>query len=219
MKKILRKLNSKAFKIWAVSFAAVLIVGFSILAIVLSSKKVEFGLPLELSNIREIKYFNDDNQKLLLTNINRESYDNAIDEILNLLDKAHKTNKLKQTFGQAGGDYSVENNNSGYSTVSNFESRHKQFLRITFNTPTHEITGRTNQDYQLATINPDTDMNYRIWMILIPLEDIKNSFEKQTWYLVRHNPKESTNPPITNKFTTYGNYYKLANFVANLKVL
>ena len=221
------KITRKMIITWSVTMSAILVIACGIISLTLALMPVRYGRPMGTSinaaNLFDIKYTKQSGGKQLLTDAKRPDYDEAIAEILGHLEKAGKTNKLKQ-LGQASGKERVTNNNNRYTTVRNFQSNHTQYLKISFRkgNPQYGIVGNNNSNYGLVSASEVAgERNSTIWIILIPLDNIKNKFTEQTWYLVRYDPMESdeTSLSITQKFTTYGNYYKLAEYISELEIL
>ena len=203
---------------------AILIVAAGVFSLVLGVQKVSYGLEA-LSfdgRLASITYKSPTSSKELLTEVNRASYNNTVNEILTLLDKAGNTNKLSQLF-QSGGKEAITNNNTNYTTVRNFESSNQNYIKLSFrkSNPLFGLKGDNNSNYELVPANQITERNRTVWIMFISLDDIKNKFQKHNWLLVRYDPMENAESTlsITQKYTTYGNYHKLAEYVKELRVV
>ena len=203
--------------------AAILIIAVGVFSLVLGIQKVSYGLTdLNFDGLASISYKSPTSSKELLTQVNRAGYNDTVNEILNMLDSAGKTNKLSQLF-QSSGKETITRNNTNYTTVRNFESSNQNYIKLSFrkSNPIFGISGDNNSNYELVPASQITDRNRTIWIIFISLDDIKNKFQKHDWLLVSYDPWENTESTlsITQKYTTYGNYHKLAEYVKELRVV
>ena len=222
------KITGKMILHWSIAMALVLIVAFGSVTLTLALIPVKYGLPMgdaiNFAHLSDIRYAKQSGGKQLLADIDREPYNEAIIEILEHINSAGSTNKLKQLF-QEDGEETITNNNSSFNTVRSFQNYHTQFIKISFSNSNPQF-GIKSKDKNLSFVSAGTqpEINETIttlWMILIPLDNIANKFSQQSWYLVRYNPMETDelNLSITLKFTTYGNYFKLAKYIEELEVL
>ena len=218
------KITGKMILHWSIAMVLVLIVGFGAVTITLAAMPVRYGHPMgetiKAEHLSEIRYTRQDGGKQILTGVSRKSFDDAVDEILEYINNAGKTNKLKQLF-QASGEETITANNTPSTTVSGFQNRHTQYLEISFkkSSPQYGIKDVDNV-YSFVPASEVTARNSTVWILFIPLDNIENKFMQHTWFIVSYDPMENNklNLSITRKFTTYGNYYKLANYISELNV-
>lgn len=158
-----------------------------------------------------------------------ESHARAVKTILENLDKGRKTNLFSQFFsgGQSGGEYLTQT----YTGPHTFdEACNGVWIKIVFAKPQFVVNrdpGRSwrIEEYDARYTQPfdegntargqsQADYNNRlISAISIPLGNAKNGFERQTWYISVGSQEAKNTTSLGFTFTTYGNYYKLLQYV------
>lgn len=222
------KITRRMFVIWAVSFVAILVVGFGSVALGLNLSRYSFGKAVNFNNVFYIDYMNqqDVNGKKgnQLTSV-LPTQKNAMETILSSLNKSGRTNKLEQLFKTT--DEHVTYTSSGdYTQTSKFTASNSQYFIIRFNKPQFSIADTdTRNRYEMVDANDENANSSRlVYEILIPLDRTENKFQKQFWYLVTQDYSKlvgggtTTSRTISHKFVTYGNYYELGNEIRELRV-
>ena len=222
-----KNITTKMVVIWAVSFTLLLVVVFGSISLGLGLSRVTYGATIDNQKIMYIEYRNDVNMEIWGRNekqLDAESlftqHTNPMQEILNLLERGSRTNKLSNLFRGGPSQEVVSNNLDNRFTATFINSFSNNSVVIYFATPQYSVeTTASRTQFRLtetATVN-----NEQIHAIFIPLDRTQNRFQRQTWYLLTLDPNNY--PPgqsltISNRITTYGNYHRLGNFVRDLQV-
>ena len=212
---------------WAVLFTALLVLGFGTASLVLGVTHTQYGHYIERNNIMRIEYRNGYRSKDLMREMRVENslHQNAFDEILNLLQRAGRTNNLSNLF-RGNPDETIERNTLSASHTSTFYHLYGQNSIIIWFAP--QRTQFFVRQYSLNDFGfyerahhtaQSNDTN--VYAIAIPLVNTSNTFQSQTWYLVTRNEmaeRQGTSLQIANVIQTHGNYYHLWNFVNGLSL-
>jgi len=212
--KFLQNMTRKMYIIWALSAVGLIVAIFGITSITMVAIPKTYGASIDLSNVRAVRYLNDNTSgsfrrgKPLIAGV-ETFYDDARKEIVNLLARGGKTNTLSNLF-RGNPKQVVENNNTETVFTSTFETNYsKNAIEIEFAKPQYSIREINRTTFELL---PAGQGDRDIYSIMIPLDNVGNRFQTQTWYLVSQNRTQTSagsSLSISNKFTTYGNYKKL----------
>jgi len=201
--------------IWAVSFTAVLVIGFGITAIVLGSMTKTHGANVRFENIFHIEYRNMAHQMQLVPDRTDTVQPAAARRIINYLNSGGRTNRLNNLFRGSPTDR-VERNNTGTSFTSVFDTAYSNnSLIIWFNRPDQSVRNITATTFELVPANGNNDIHG----IMIPLNRVNNRFQSQTWFLITSDPNQTaagSSMQIANIISTYGNYSRLWRFINEL---
>jgi len=219
-----KNITVKMVVVWAVCFVAFLVVAFGSVALGLGVSKVTYGANqlINKDNIFYVEYRNENHTKQLL-NIDETMHAQPIGQMLDHLRDGGKTNKLANLFRGNPTRYTVGNNNVTDSLyMSSFTHKYSQnSIIIWLVAPQHSIEANAAKtSFSLKASTQDSNAT-QIYAICIPLDNIENRFQEQTWFLLTRNPNTiSIYGALTmaNVVTTHGNYYQLGKFVNDLYV-
>jgi len=207
--KFVKNITSKMVIIWMVSFTLLVVVGFGSTAGIMALLPKDYAKSIKLSDVAMVTYKNENHSKQLFLPEYKE-HGKPMRGILNRLDDARKTNVLMDMFR---GDQieSTSHNTSTISSLSTFDSNYaKNAIIIDFKTPQYRVEVTTRS----AELVKGNGTN-AVWRILIPLNNTGNSFQEQTWYLFIVDPLTNIwTSSIQYRYTTYGNYHDLWNYVS-----
>ncbi|MDR0462495.1 MAG: hypothetical protein LBG88_04185 [Christensenellaceae bacterium] len=204
--------------IWAVSFLGFLVFGFGTVAIVMVAIPKNYGISINYDNVFMVEYKNEKHTKQLF--LKEDSlHAEPMKDILKRLSNGGKTNALTNLFRGADSQV-IETNNTNTIYTSTFENTYAQnAIIIRFQTPQHSLESISRTEYKLASA--EANATRRIFEIMIPLDNVDNRFQSQTWYLITSDPNKSSSGSsmsISTKISTYGNYSKLWAYVNDLDV-
>jgi len=220
--KFMQNLTRRMMVIWAISFAAFIVIGFGAVSLTMMAIPKTYGASIDMNHIFTIRYMNDstENFKHGKPLIKREETHNAaMKDILRLLSNGSKTNAFANVF-RGNPKQVVENNTTNTVFTSTFESTYaKNALIIEFGKPQHSIEPTSRTTYKIMK---EGQGERDIHAIMIPLDNAGNRFQAQTWYLITQNrftTSAGTSLSIANKISTYGNYYKLWDYINDLRIM
>jgi len=204
-------------KIWAIGMCVILIVGVGIFSLVLTSRRVQYGLAFNLDLVNSVEVWsNAEAQNILFVDQDRPSVQRATAEIMHLLQRGGRTNEFVQLFRGSGEErvsFATTNNNTHQIRGNNDHL----YIKINFRVPQFGISGTSSADFRLVPASEvENPRTMRIWQIFIPLGNQTNTFQEQRWFI---NTSENPNDTIQHMFTTWGNYYQLAAFVRDLQMV
>jgi hypothetical protein len=219
MPEFVKNMSKRAIIIWVVSFVGVLVIGFGTPMAVMAMIKKNYGIELNYDNIVRIVYMNEQSGKELFNKADAR-HANAMREIVTRLNKARQTNQLMNFFRGRPESYSVGQNTTRINYNEDFKSKYESGgLMIWFHTPMYHVTQSTTQRYAYD-LNPG-DGEGGVWGIFIPLDNVEDRMQEQTWFLLttERDIVTGTYISIPNKVSTWGNYKKLWDYVNELNVL
>lgn len=158
----------------------------------------------------------------------------AVEAIIKRLDSGRKTNSFIQFFtGGASGEQRVTQTYTG--TFQFQEISEEIWIKIVFATPQFVVNQASQgQPWEIQKFVPgysrpidkETGQAYGtsaniyntriINAIHIPLGNVKNKFERQTWYLSTGNDRMNNTTSMGFTFTTYGNYHSLLRYISKI---
>lgn len=169
-------------------------------------------------------------------NIIFKSEARTLEKILELLDGSRKTNAFSQFF--AGGESGEERVAQSYTSDWEFKQAGKSrdadnavWIKIVFDSPKFIVTrDAIGKPWRVETYDENYTQpkdengkaygwttsdysNHIVNAISIPLGNVKNAFTQQTWYLSIGSHESKNTSSMSCTFTTYGNYYKLFEYV------
>jgi hypothetical protein len=215
------KKNKKKLIIWSAIMAGIIVVAFSVMSIVMVSNKINYGGELMPSYdyVSKIRIVNG-----VLTGKTEAETDagateiskNHVREILARLESAGKTDRFAQVFGgQHGGTPAVTKNLTNAFSES---SANGVYIKIVFKSAVqYSIVADPSGEYNKYNIERYSaqSASTRLTAIYVPLGNAADSFTEQTWYL-EMNVASPTSTSAVYKFTTYGNYRGLADYVRGI---
>ena len=216
--KFFKTITPKMIVTWVIVFTALLVVGFGTPAIIFAASPVSYATSINLDDVFYMEYKNE-NQSKQLFNKNINNHSTPMQTIVNLLDSGSKTNKLSNLF-RGNPAKTVENNTTGVNYTSTFNSTYSNnSVTIWFNQPEYSLQNISRTTYKL--VDWQAAANNAIYGIMIPLNQTSNHFQSQTLYVVTSNPDKNSSGSslgISYKISTYGNYYKLWNYINDLYI-
>ena len=215
--KWMKNITKKMAIIWAVSFAAFLIVAFGTTCIVLVAIPAKYGAAINYNNVFYIEYMNETHRKALFDKSNA-LHSKPMQDILNRLSDGSKTNKLTNLF-RGNPEQEVEAHT--VLTISSLQNTYaNNAIIIWFTDPQYSVESTSSSTkYRLSHAAANTSS--QVHAILIPLDKTGNRFQQQTWYLLTNNPNEFKSESymtIATKINAWGNYNKLGQYVDDLYV-
>lgn len=220
--------SKRKLKKWSITTFAVITAGFAILSLVLALIPVRFGVGLDWDNVRRVEVGNltggggafDTDEAWLAT---RPQHEFVINEVTRLLTSAQRTNALAQTFRRSnervlgmGGAPTVNGANMSQAGIIRNST---DFVRVVFcnDNPQFALHNRGGGNYDL--IDADDERATAATMvraIFIPFaSDISNRFGEHNIFFTVNN---ANHEPIRHRMVTYGNFYRLASFVRDLRM-
>jgi len=224
--KFLKNITPRMMIIWAISFTAFLLVAFGTATITMVAIPKTYGASVDLdNNVFTIRYMNEHTnanpsfqrhgRPLLAVD---DAHYGAMQEIMRLLESGGKTNALSNLF-RGNPKQVVENTNMQAGHTSTFENSFAtNAIVIEFGRPQHSVEPISRTTFRLMAAG---EGERDIFSIMIPLDNISNRFQPQTWYLVSQNRRGMSSGSLLDiscKISTYGNYSKLWEFVNGLNV-
>ena len=218
-----RLFTSKKFVLWATLMAVITIVAFSILAVWLSMSKIHFGLEFENRHISSIKVVRNFEGRIVYNDGRSNPHTDRVEQILTMLGRAGKTNRLSGfMLGHGGSQYVAHNISSGLGAY---------YIEVTFVDPIFFLGEIENSRYPILTLAQvdkkiaettgeqktawqNIKNNNGIWTFIVPLSDNSNSFRRHVWNIGYGSSLQNSNASTTNRFlSTKANLGKLANYV------
>ena len=212
-----KKITKRMIIIWAVSFVAFLVISFGTASAILAATPKSYSNPISYANVFSIQYLNENHSKELF-NKKEIQHSKPMQDILGHLQNGGKTNAFANMF-RGNPHQTVGSNNT--DTVSAFRNTYsKNAIIIWFSIPQYSVQSISRTEYNLAEASASTtNASQNVHAILIPLDNTSNKFQEQVWYLVTTDRTKTSTLYMSNKITTYGNYYKLGNYVKDLYIL
>ena len=205
---------SKAMKIWLAGMGIVIVVTLSLTSLILGLTRVTYGRTIHMDeNIRSIRYRNPSMAQSveLSRNVNNVARTEAMTEILDLLRRGGRTNRFAQIFWQSSGRENTTSLMEGVSTINAIYQR-SRFIEISFMRPQFSIAGTNEATFELVH-DPDGNYNLRVHAIYILLDEVENRFTRQDWRF-----RTGGGTILSHRLRTFGNYYRLANFIDELTI-
>ena len=214
----MKNITPRMMIIWAVSFITLLIVGFGTTAIVMVSIPKTYGMSIRMSDVFYIDYRNSSHQKTLFE-VGDDLHSRPMNAILNRLASGGRTNQLAHLF-RSRPEQIVGNNTANPVQVSTFMTIYStNSVIIWFKTPRYAVVpiANSNTNFRIVAANGTND----VYGILIPLDNVSNRFQEQTWFLITNNPNRISNIghlDISYRVTAWGNYSRLWSYIDDLHV-
>lgn len=203
------------FVIWIAAMAVTLMVITGIISLVFYSQRVQFGLQFDLAYIRDIEVWGGEGRNLVQIDDERRPYKQLRQEVLFLINDAHRTNRLFQFF-QDGGTEQFNFNTTMQRNTDNIQTlTNRHYIKINFWRPQFGVLGTNSTNFRVVRMADYPTAN-GIRQIFIPLGDVPNSFRQVTWFI---NMVNEPNDNIGHMFTTFANYYRLANATRGVYLL
>ena len=236
LKKIWNFIKNPKVRLWLILMGVVIVVSVSVMSIIMIVTPVEYSKVLkpQSADIKNITVtntnFKSDKPFVNYSEIDVATGSNALEpkvvgNILSELHKASKTNRFGQFFGgQAGGEEKLKGPSS-FSIYSLSTQERSAYLIITFAEPKYVLVGNTN-NLQIEEYDPlwNDNTNFTsiyhssrvIHKIFIPLGSVKNNFVQHTLFISAGNAEMSYSTSFNFSYTTYANYWALAEYVKSL---
>lgn len=203
---------------WTAGMLGIIILTFSIFAIVLGTQRVTFGLDIDAEHLNYIRVSTELGlARTNFANLNPSEHlaqTRAVNEVLSRLSSGGETNRFSQIFRP--GNYTMNGHTTlltggAYRTIGNIrqQSNHR-YIHITWANPQFAVA----RDGASANIVPATNINAsnNVWQVVIMLNDVPNRVSEHRWF-IKTSPASTAN--VDYVFTTWGNYSSLAWFVEN----
>ena len=216
---IKKLLGERGMKLWVIGMCVIVIVTLSIFSLVLGVQRVEFGMSLDLTRMKDIDVWTESNQNTIVSadrDWPREI--EARNTILNYIDQGTSTNRLNQLFQQGDPNQSRGNQlGGGILTRNTTQNRNPWDIRRNSNYHFIQLTWR-NPQYAVRMIggsptlinSPSITYSGNIWQVFIPLNDVPNRFVMHEWFIVA---AAEPSPNINYRLMTWGNLSNLARYV------
>ena len=208
-------LKKQMLTLWIAGMCGIIVLTFSVFAIVLGVQRVQFGLDLDVAYLNTIDIRNKprtSDSEVFYVDHNHPTSMLVRNSVLYFLKNGGQTNRLSQLFQPGNRDikgHPSRNITGVRNTLMVQTQSSHQYIAISWRIPQFAII--TQGGNISIEKSPNRTFNGNIHQIYIMLNDIPDRFTEQIWYLVTSDPGSSNN--INYTFTTWGNYSRLADFV------